>query len=126
MYSFVLAVHIIVVVILICIILVQRGRSSGLIEAFGGVESIFGTKTNSFFVKVTVVLSVLFFLTSISLAYLSKEKSKSLFERVNLSDEASSDNQAVEETATQKDSPQVPKETQNPPESSGVNGKKRQ
>lgn len=81
MYSFVLVVHIIVVITLAGLILIQRGRSSGLVEALGGVESIFGTKTSSFFVKVTVVLAVLFFTTSISLAYLSKQKHASLLGR---------------------------------------------
>ena len=78
MYNLVLTIHVIVVISLIGMILVQRGRSGGLVEALGGVESIFGTKTNNFFVKVTVVLAICFFLTSISLAYLSKEKGKSL------------------------------------------------
>lgn len=78
MYDVVLIVHVIVVVALIGMILIQRGRSGGLVEALGGVESIFGTKTSNFFVKVTVVLAVGFFLTSISLAYLSKQRGKSL------------------------------------------------
>lgn len=80
-YYLVLSLHIIVVIALVAVILVQRGRSGGLVEALGGVESIFGTKTSSFFVKVTVVLAVLFFLTSISLAYLAKERGKSIMDR---------------------------------------------
>lgn len=82
MYNLMLTSHIIIVIGLIGMILVQRGRSGGLVEALGGVESIFGTKTSSFFVKVTVILAILFFITSISLAYLSKEKGKSLMEKV--------------------------------------------
>jgi len=78
MYNVILVVHVIVVVALMGMILVQRGRSGGLVEALGGVESIFGTKTSAFFVKLTVILAVGFFLTSISLAILSKEKGKSL------------------------------------------------
>ncbi len=78
MYNVILIIHLIVVVALIGMILIQRGRSGGLVEALGGVESIFGTKTSNFLVKVTVVLAICFFLTSISLAYLSKEKGKSL------------------------------------------------
>ena len=81
MYTFILIVHIGTVVVLIGLILVQRGRSSGLVEALGGVESIFGTKTNAFLVKATVFLAVLFFLTSISLVYLSKRRSTSLVEK---------------------------------------------
>lgn len=78
MYNFILAIHILVAIGLIILILIQRGRSGGLVEALGGVESIFGTKTSSFFVKITVVLAILFFVTSVSLAYLSKQRGKSL------------------------------------------------
>ena len=80
MYALFFALHTLIVIALVAVILIQRGRSGGLVEALGGVESIFGTKTSSFFVKVTVVLAILFFLTSIFLAYLSKEKGRSLME----------------------------------------------
>ncbi|OPX29563.1 MAG: preprotein translocase subunit SecG [Candidatus Omnitrophica bacterium 4484_171] len=89
MYNFVLTIHIIVVIALIGIVLIQRGRSSGLIEALGGVESIFGTKTNAFFVKATAFLFVLFFITSITLAYLSKNMSNSLLNKASLAKTAS-------------------------------------
>ncbi len=82
MYGLIIFIHVVVVIILIAVILVQRGRSSGLIEALGGVESIFGTKTSSFFVKVTVFLAVLFFLTSITLDYLSKQRRVSVVEKI--------------------------------------------
>ncbi|MCM8819258.1 MAG: preprotein translocase subunit SecG [Candidatus Omnitrophica bacterium] len=81
MYNLVLFLHILVVIFLLIVILIQRGRSGGLIEALGGVESIFGTKTSSFLVKLTVTLAILFFITTISLAYLSKEKGKSLMSK---------------------------------------------
>ncbi len=81
MYNIILTLHIIVVVALIGVILIQRGRSGGLIEALGGVESIFGTKTSSFLVRLTVILAIIFFLTSISLAYLSKQRGRSLLEK---------------------------------------------
>ncbi|MBN3039917.1 MAG: preprotein translocase subunit SecG [Candidatus Omnitrophica bacterium] len=81
MYNIILVLHVIVVLCLVGVILVQRGRSGGLVEALGGVESIFGTKTSSFFVKATVVLAILFFSTSLSLAYLSKQRGKSLISK---------------------------------------------
>lgn len=87
MYGLVLAIHIIVVIALVGIILVQRGRSGGLVEALGGVESIFGTKTSNFLVKVTVTLVIMFFVTSISLAYLSKQRSKSLLDKDSVTQE---------------------------------------
>jgi preprotein translocase subunit SecG len=81
MYNVILVFHVIVSLALVSFILVQRGRSGGLVEALGGVESIFGTKTSSFFVKATVVLAVLFFVFSIYLAYLSKQQGKSLMDK---------------------------------------------
>ncbi|MFA5008179.1 MAG: preprotein translocase subunit SecG [Candidatus Omnitrophota bacterium] len=81
LYTLILLVHVFVVIGLISVILIQRGRSGGLIEALGGVESIFGTKTSSFFVKITVVLAILFFVTTISLAYLSKQRGRSLLDK---------------------------------------------
>jgi preprotein translocase subunit SecG len=81
MYNLVLTFHVIISLALITLILVQRGRSGGLVEALGGVESIFGTKTNSFFVKATVVLAVLFFICAMSLAFLSKRQGKSLMDK---------------------------------------------
>ncbi len=87
MITFVLAVHIIVVMLLIVVILLQQGRGGGLIETFAGAESIFGTKTSSFFVRLTVILGILFFATSVSLAWLSKKKAVSVVEKVPLSQE---------------------------------------
>jgi len=88
LYNFLWVLHIIVVVGLIGIILIQRGRSGGLVEALGGVESIFGTKTSAMLVRGTVVLAVIFFTTSISLAYLSKERGKSLIEKYGDNDKS--------------------------------------
>lgn len=107
MYTFVLTIHIIVTIGLIGLILVQRGRSSGLIEALGGVESIFGTKTNAFFVKLTVFLAVMFFVTSISLAYLDKRKNASLLETVG------KQKTMVEETVKKEVSKEQPLQEQN-------------
>ncbi|OQX81401.1 MAG: preprotein translocase subunit SecG [Candidatus Omnitrophica bacterium 4484_70.1] len=99
MYTLLLIFHIITVICLISIILVQRGRSGGLIEALGGVESIFGTKTSAFFTRLTVILAILFFLTSISLAYLSKQKCKSVIERISLDNQTSSVKQSSSNNA---------------------------
>lgn len=83
MYSLVLTIHTFVVILLIIVILLQRGRSGGLIESLGGVESIFGTKTSSFMVKLTVVLATLFFITSISLVLISKKESELFSEKIS-------------------------------------------
>jgi len=49
-----------------------------LVESFSDVESMFGTKTNAFLTRTTTVLSVLFFVTCLSLAVLSIKQSRSL------------------------------------------------
>jgi preprotein translocase subunit SecG len=102
MYYLILVLHILVVITLIAVILVQRGRSGGLVEALGGVESIFGTKTSSFFVKATVVLAVLFFITSISLAYLAKERGKSIMDKFKDTPTTKQDSASEKNSSTQK------------------------
>ena len=109
MYNIVLTLHVLISLALIGFILVQRGRSGGLIEALGGVESIFGTKTSSFFVKATVVLAILFFLASISLAYLSKEQGKSLMSKYGASESAPA--QAQPDSAAPTGAPAAPSES---------------
>ncbi len=76
--SLVITIHVIVCTLLIVLILIQRGRGGGLAESFSDVESMFGTKTNAFLTRTTSVLSVLFFLTCLSLAVLSIKQSRSL------------------------------------------------
>jgi len=71
-------VHVIACLVLIGLVLIQRGRGAGLVESFAGVESMFGTKTNAFLTRTTTILSVVFFITCLSLAVLSVRQSKSL------------------------------------------------
>ncbi|MFA5089560.1 MAG: preprotein translocase subunit SecG [Candidatus Omnitrophota bacterium] len=78
MTGIIIAVHVIVCALLIVIILIQRGRGSGLVESFSGVESMFGTKTDAFLTRTTSILSVLFFITCLSLTFISARQSRSL------------------------------------------------
>jgi len=57
-------------VILILLVLIQKGRGGGLAGAFGGPggHSAFGTKTADVFIKATAVLGAVFFLLSIATA----------------------------------------------------------
>ncbi|MBL7197129.1 MAG: preprotein translocase subunit SecG [Candidatus Omnitrophica bacterium] len=81
MISIVIVIHIIACVGLIFFILIQSGRGGGLIQSFSSAESIFGTKTNTFLTKTTAVLAIAFFITCLSLAFLSIQQSKSIVER---------------------------------------------
>jgi preprotein translocase subunit SecG len=78
----VIAIHIIICALLVIIILIQAGRGGGLVEGFSGVESMFGTKTNTFLTRTTTTLAVLFFITCIGLALLSARQSRSLMQEV--------------------------------------------
>jgi len=81
----VITIHVIVCALLIAVILIQRGRGGGgLAESFSDVESMFGTKTNTFLTRTTTVLSVLFFLTCLSLALLSVKQSRSLMRNTKI------------------------------------------
>ena len=80
MIGLIIVIHIIACVLLIIMILIQRGRGSGLVEAFSGVESMFGTKTSAFLARTTTILSIIFFLTCLSLAILSARQSRSLMQ----------------------------------------------
>lgn len=81
MYNITLIIHVVVCVFLVTVILVQRGRGGGLVEALSGAESLFGTKTSAFLVKLTTILSIVFFVTSTSLAFFSKQKGRSMLEK---------------------------------------------
>jgi preprotein translocase subunit SecG len=82
MTSLVIAIHVLVCIVLITLILIQRGRGGGFIESFSGLESMFGTKTSAFLSKATSVLAVMFFFTCLLLAFLSLRESKSLMRGV--------------------------------------------
>jgi len=82
MITLLIIVHVIACTGLIGIVLIQRGRGSGLVESFAGVESMFGTKTSVFLTRATTVLSIVFFVTCLSLAILSVRQSKSLLSTV--------------------------------------------
>lgn len=82
MMTLLIIVHVIACILLITLVLIQRGRGSGLVESFAGVESMFGTKTNSFLTRSTTIFSIVFFFTCLSLAVLSVRQSKSLLSNV--------------------------------------------
>lgn len=84
MMIFIIIIHVIICIALIGLVLIQRGRGSGLVESFSGVESMFGTKTNTFLTRTTTILSILFFLTCLSLAVLSVRQSRSLMKDIKM------------------------------------------
>lgn len=73
------AVIILISFVLICIILIQRGRGGGLAGAFGGVggSSAFGTKAGDVFTRVTIGVAVAWILLSMLLVVLTNRHSGS-------------------------------------------------
>lgn len=101
MATFILILHVIVVVVLVGVILVQQGRGGGLIESVAGAESIFGTKTSSFLVRLTAILATLFFATSLTLAILSKREQRSVIEKVPVTQEQPAEDVSPENQGNQ-------------------------
>ncbi len=64
-----ITVFIVACLLLICVVLVQKGRGGGLSSAFGGAmgSSPFGTKTGDVFTWITVVLAGIFLLCALVL-----------------------------------------------------------
>lgn len=67
-----LTVHIITCILLILIVLMQQPRSEGLGTTFGGnvTNTLFGSGAGNVLTKITSWLGIVFFITTISLAYL--------------------------------------------------------
>jgi len=84
--GFIITIHIITCILLIIAILIQAGRGGGLVEGFSNVESMFGPKTNTFLTRTTATLSILFFLTCLTLAFLSARQSRSLMDNVKVTE----------------------------------------
>lgn len=113
MMGIIIALHVIVCVLLIIIILIQAGRGGGLVEGFAGVESMFGPKTNEFLTRATTTLSILFFVTCLSLALISARQSRSLMHGVKSQKEAATQQEPPQglEAPTQgaSSAPEIPK-----------------
>ena len=83
MYGLVLAIHIGLALFMIIIILLQGGRG-GLGETMGGAaaQSLFGGGANLVMTKLTAVCASFFMVTSLSLAFLSAQRGKSIMDRL--------------------------------------------
>jgi preprotein translocase subunit SecG len=78
MMTFILVVHSITCVLLVLTVLMQAGRGGGLTESFSSAENVFGAQTSAFMVRATSILATIFFVTSLSLAFMSARQERSL------------------------------------------------
>ncbi len=79
MFSIVLAIHLVIAFILIVLVLLQHGKGADAGANFGGgsSQSVFGSGgANTFLLKVTSVVAAVFFITSLTLAYLGAQQAK--------------------------------------------------
>ncbi len=108
MMSLILVIHAIICILLIGIILIQAGRGGGLVESFSSVESMFGPKTNVFLTRATTVLSILFFITCLSLALLSAKQGRSLLRDIKTTGESTVANETKAQNNTSSQAQALP------------------
>jgi preprotein translocase subunit SecG len=84
MTTVIVIVHVIVAVLLIGVILIQRGQGADMGASFGGGSSqtLFGSRgSGSFLGKLTGGLAAAFMLTSLTLAFFTQQNTGSVVER---------------------------------------------
>ena len=83
----ILVVHVLLALVLVGLILIQHGKGADAGAAFGGGGSgtVFGASGSaSFLTKITTWIAIVFFATSLTLAYLSAhsgDKASSVFDK---------------------------------------------
>jgi preprotein translocase subunit SecG len=103
--GFVLFIHIIACILLVISILMQAGRGGGLAESFASAESMFGTQANKFMVRVSTVLAMIFFCTSMILAINGVKGQRSLMQKAKLPVMTNSQMPAAEEPSVKISDP---------------------
>ena len=74
LHNVILVIHLLVAIGVIGLVLIQQGKGADAGAAFGGGASstVFGSQgSSSFLTRATGILATIFFITSLSLAYLS-------------------------------------------------------
>ena len=74
MTTFLIALHIMVCLVLIGVVLLQRGKGAEMGAAFGGggANTVFGSRgAGNFLTKITSLCAAIFMMTSIALAYIN-------------------------------------------------------
>ena len=75
MFTLVVIIHVVTCFLLVCTVLLQKGKGAEIGAVFGGSEAIFGPAgPTTFLGKATSVLAVVFMLTSITLTYMASHR----------------------------------------------------
>ena len=110
--SLLLSFHVIIAVLIIALILLQKGKGAAMGSAFGAGASgtIFGAKGSANFLsRTTAVLATIFFITSLTLAYLNKGTIKV----DSVLDQIQSDQIIIDESENQELRPSIPFDSPN-------------
>ena len=113
MYMFLLIVHVIVSLFLIFIVLVQTGKGEGMSDVFGGGSSqttIFGSRTGNFLTRATTASAIIFMLTSLSLAFVSKGRQASVVQQELVKEQITEKLEKIVDKKQQPVSPDVQEE----------------
>lgn len=84
MTTIILIVHVVIAVLLIGVVLVQRGQGADMGVSFGGggAQTLFGSRgSGSFLGKMTGALAAAFMATSLTLAFFTQQETGSVIER---------------------------------------------
>ena len=97
--SLLLVFHVITAIIIVVLILLQKGKGADMGSAFGAGASgtMFGSKGSANFLsRSTAVLATIFFITSLTLAYLNKgtvvQNNDSILDNINVIEEDDQNN----------------------------------
>ena len=97
--SLLLVFHVITAIIIVVLILLQKGKGADMGSAFGAGASgtMFGSKGSANFLsRSTAVLATIFFVTSLTLAYLNKgtvvQNNDSILDTINIIEEDDQNN----------------------------------
>lgn len=79
MFSVVLTIHLLVALAIIGLVLIQHGKGADAGASFGGGSSqtLFGSRGSATFLsRLTAIMATVFFITSITLAYMSASQTR--------------------------------------------------
>ena len=112
LHSIILVVHTLIAVLIIALVLLQRGKGADAGAAFGAGASgtVFGARGSSnFFSRSTGILATAFFVTSLTLAYMSSQSTQptSLMDD-SVVEEAAEPVETIEPAVSDSDLPALP------------------
>jgi len=101
MTTIIIVVHVLVALLLVGVVLIQRGQGADMGVSFGGggAQTLFGSRgSGSFLGKLTGALAAAFMITSLTLAFFSQQQTGSVVEKT-VSEQAPAQQQPLPESA---------------------------